>query len=90
MFLHRWVQKYISAYGGDPDNVTLFGMSAGGASIHYHMLSPLSRGLFNNAISLSGSSLNWWAHAKHPKQDALKLAKHEQCEHKTSEEVPHT
>lgn len=36
-------------------------MSAGGASVHYHMLSPMSSGLFKQAISLSGSALNWWA-----------------------------
>jgi len=40
----RWVKKHISAFGGDPDNVTLMGLSAGGSSVHYHYLSPLSRG----------------------------------------------
>ncbi len=49
-------------------------MSAGGASVHYHMLSPVSKGLFNNAISLSGSSLNWWASIPNQKQQAEKLA----------------
>ena len=77
---YRWVQKYIRNYGGDPDQVTVMGMSAGGASIHYHMLSPLSRGLFKNAISFSGSSLNWWAHIPHPRKNALKLAKILNCD----------
>jgi carboxylesterase type B len=40
----RWVQKNIQQFGGDPENVTIFGCSAGGASVHYHLLSPMSAG----------------------------------------------
>jgi carboxylesterase type B len=43
MALH-WVKKNIKQFGGDPDNVTIFGESAGGVSVHYHMLSPMSKG----------------------------------------------
>ena len=42
----KWVQDHISAFGGDPDKVTIFGESAGGASCHYHILSPHSKGKF--------------------------------------------
>lgn len=40
----RWLQGNIAAFGGNPNSVTLFGLSAGGASVHYHYLSPLSQG----------------------------------------------
>ncbi|KAJ9593457.1 hypothetical protein L9F63_014986, partial [Diploptera punctata] len=57
----QWVKKNIINFGGDPNQVTIFGESAGGASVHYHLLSPLSKGLFRFAISESGSALSPWA-----------------------------
>ncbi|MDE2304479.1 MAG: carboxylesterase family protein [Gammaproteobacteria bacterium] len=50
----RWVHGHIRAFGGDPQNVTIAGESAGGADVQYLMASPLARGLFRRAISESG------------------------------------
>lgn len=51
----RWVQSHILHFGGDPDQVTLFGESAGAMSLFLHLVSPLSKGLFHRMIALSGS-----------------------------------
>ena len=50
----QWVQKNIAAFGGGPDNVTIFGESAGGVSVHSLMTIPQAKGLFHKAISQSG------------------------------------
>ncbi|MGH7010176.1 MAG: carboxylesterase/lipase family protein, partial [Caulobacteraceae bacterium] len=53
----KWVQRNISAFGGDPKNVTIFGESAGGKSVLALMTIPAARGLFEKAISESGGGL---------------------------------
>jgi len=40
----KWVKDNIQQFGGDPNLITAIGMSAGGASVNYHMLSPMSKG----------------------------------------------
>ena len=51
----EWVQRNIEQFGGDPDNVTIFGESAGGALVNYLMVIPSARELFDKAISQSAS-----------------------------------
>ncbi|CAN2389271.1 carboxylic ester hydrolase activity, partial [Pristimantis euphronides] len=50
----RWVQENIEDFGGDPDSVTIFGVSAGGVSVSALVASPLAKGLFHKAIAESG------------------------------------
>lgn len=50
----KWVRRNVAAFGGDPKNVTIFGESAGGVSVHSLLTIPLARGLFQKAIIESG------------------------------------
>lgn len=70
----KWVQENIAHFGGDNQKVTIAGNSAGGASVHLHYLSPMSRGLFARGISSSGSPLMPWAFTEEPLQKAKVLA----------------
>lgn len=56
----RWVKENISDFGGDPENVTLFGHSAGAASVHHLLLAPSCEGLFRRAVVMSGAVFCIW------------------------------
>lgn len=51
----RWVKRNIKAFGGDPDNITIAGQSAGGGSVMYQLASPQNEGLFQKAVIMSGA-----------------------------------
>ena len=53
----RWIQKNIGTFGGDPENVTIAGQSAGSMSVHCLVASPLAKGLFHKAIAESGCAM---------------------------------
>ena len=57
----KWVKENVLDFGGDPSNVTIFGESAGGSSVGLLLLSPLTKGLFHRAISISGIDLSPFA-----------------------------
>lgn len=71
----KWVKENISHFGGNAKNITLAGDSAGGASVQYHLVSPLSKGLFKRGIVHSGSAFNPWAGAPANSDYSLELAK---------------
>lgn len=54
----EWVRDHISHFGGDPELVTIIGISAGSMAVSLHLASPLSAGLFHRAILMSGSATN--------------------------------
>lgn len=54
----KWIKKNIEQFGGDPDNVTIFGQSAGGGSVRTLCESPLARGLFHKAVIMSAGGLS--------------------------------
>lgn len=71
----RWVHDNINEFGGDPQKVTILGQSAGSASVIYHMMSPMSKGLFQRGIAMSGVPFSGWAQPFEVKERAFKLGK---------------
>lgn len=76
----RWVQKNIEKFGGNPSDVTIFGESVGAACVSYHLISPMSVGLFRRAILQSGAFTNNWSRCERPRERALTLARKLGCD----------
>lgn len=75
----QWVQQNIADFGGNPDNVTLFGESAGGSSIHIHTISSKSRKLFHKSICQSGTALMEWVRQSNAEEKSKILARNLGC-----------
>ncbi|KAK9502365.1 hypothetical protein O3M35_011154 [Rhynocoris fuscipes] len=56
----KWIRKNIKNFGGDPNRITIYGESSGGSSVHHQMISPWSKGLFNQGIMESGTAVSTW------------------------------
>ncbi|XP_023311607.1 venom carboxylesterase-6-like [Anoplophora glabripennis] len=83
----KWVRDNIASFGGNPQSVTIEGVSAGAGSVHLHYFSPLSKGLFIRGMSHSGTALGPWAIRRNPLQAAKKLAVLVGCPDSPSEEL---
>lgn len=75
----KWVNENIASLGGDPKNITIFGHSAGGCCVSYHLISPMSKGLFRRAIVKGGSFTCPWGTVYEPRERALALARKLGC-----------
>ncbi|XP_056157758.1 bile salt-activated lipase-like [Lampris incognitus] len=74
-----WVHRNIRSFGGDPDNITIFGESAGGASVSFQTLTPHNKGLFKRAIAQSGVAVCPWALNRAPRKVAVEVAQKVGC-----------
>ncbi|KAB7495768.1 Venom carboxylesterase-6, partial [Armadillidium nasatum] len=78
----KWIKENINAFGGDPDRITIFGESAGGASVNYQILSPGSKAMFDffaRAIMQSGTSICPWASNKDHRKFAIETGHQFNC-----------
>jgi len=75
----EWVHQYIGYFGGDPNQITIFGESAGSASIGHLVLSPTTNGLFSKGIGQSGGAVATWAFDKDAEYNAMMVAETAGC-----------
>jgi len=82
----EWTKNNIAHFGGNPKKITIFGESAGGVSVHAHVLSPFNYGLLAGAIAQSGTML-MTPSARHPEKMAKITAERMDCSTQLDEET---
>ena len=83
----KWVHNNIQYFGGDPNQITIFGESAGSATIGHLMLSDTTNGLFARGIGSSGSPLASWAFDHNPEKSSHEVAKIAGCNQENPDDV---
>lgn len=83
----RWIKENIEKFGGDSNNITLFGHSAGGAAVHLHMMLPESKQYFHKGIIMSGFATMDWFRQFNPEDNARRLAKVMGCQSQRDSEI---
>ncbi|XP_034487505.1 esterase-5B-like isoform X1 [Drosophila innubila] len=71
----QWIKQNIARFGGEPENILVMGHSAGGASVHLHLLKPDFNTLARAAVSISGNALNPWVVQKGARRRAFELGR---------------
>ncbi|XP_050685009.1 venom carboxylesterase-6-like [Leptidea sinapis] len=86
-----WVKDNIKMFGGNPDNIILYGNSAGASSVHYHFVSPrhMKANIFSRGLFSSGSALSSWSYQQDPGDNSKVLASLVGCPTSNTKEMVH-
>jgi len=83
----KWVNENIEAFGGDKDRITIMGQSAGGASVSHLSLSPLTKGLFQRVIAVSGVANAYFAYTHDIDRSTAELSEEMFCDNNDTSKV---
>uniref|UniRef100_W8B8I9 carboxylesterase n=1 Tax=Ceratitis capitata TaxID=7213 RepID=W8B8I9_CERCA len=85
----QWVHDNIAQFNGDPNNITLFGESAGAASVHLHTMASHSHKLFHKAIMQSGTANMEWVFQQNPENKVRRLCELLGCQSRNTRDMLH-
>ncbi|XP_022647725.1 neuroligin-4, X-linked-like isoform X2 [Varroa destructor] len=75
----HWIHRNIESFGGNPDDVTIFGHGTGASCVNFLMLYPMAKDLFKRGVMMSGSALSAWAVARDAPMYAREVGRHLEC-----------